>query len=171
MTSLRSGRHSQAGVSTVETAFLMPVVLVSLMLLFEIAHMMLVVIVGSLALDSALKDIRDTEGISLNDSEYLSASIVTNMRRNSFGYLNNVVLNPDVMIYKNLNMMSTEAGDEETDTQADNQGTMPLVVAVTVESQVPFVTSLPAMLLMSNQFGYRFHQISGTLYQKEDDDA
>lgn len=167
---LRLWISRQHGVSSVETAFLMPVVLVSLMLLFEIAHMMLVIIIGNLALDSALKNVRDAEGISLGSSQYLSDAIISNMRQEGFGYLNKVQLTPEVMVYENLDMMSSDGGDEDNDSSDDDSSgasTMPLVVAVSVESKVPFITPLPALLMMSNQFGYRFHQITGTLYQSE----
>lgn len=167
---LRLWISRQDGVSSVETAFLMPVVLVSLMLLFEIAHMMLVIIIGNLALDSALKNVRDAEGISLGSSQYLSDAIISNMRQEGFGYLNKVQLTPEVMVYENLDMMSSDGGDEDNDSSDDDSSgasTMPLVVAVSVESKVPFITPLPALLMMSNQFGYRFHQITGTLYQSE----
>ena len=62
----------QGGSLSVDVAFVMPVVLIVLMMMFELARMALVLIIGNLALDTALQDLRMDDTIDLTEAAVLA---------------------------------------------------------------------------------------------------
>jgi hypothetical protein len=159
----------QQAASAVETAFLLPVILVTMMLVFEIGRMVLVIMLGNYALKSTMDDLRTYPELDFSDSAALSEIISQQMQDHAFGYLNETQLDPEVVVYSGLHEMANagESEDEKNDEGDEaNAANRPIILSTYVNIELPYVTPLPSLLLLPDTFAYRFHQVVGSFYDQ-----
>ena len=161
--------RDQQAVSAVETAFLLPVILVTFMLLFEVCRMVLVIMLGNYALDATMADLRTQPDLDFADNAALSELISQQMLVHSFGYLAENQLDPEVVVYSNLQDMATAEGaaEQDTDEQSDAASVLPVILSAYVNIELPYITPLPSLLLLPDTFAYRFHQVVGNMYDPD----
>ncbi|WP_413556169.1 hypothetical protein [Brenneria sp. L3-3Z] len=156
--------RSTHGVIAVEVAFLVPVVLVGVMMLFELARIGLVIAVGSAALDKAVQTFRldDLDTIS---AEQMEARLKERMIDSAYGYLQGDDLTVSVLHFDNLSQLGglEIASDEDQD---DAQDTLP-VWSVTVQIKKAFLTPLPEVLTLGDTFRYQYKHVFGTELRNE----
>ncbi|MBX8528798.1 hypothetical protein K5D32_03970 [Pseudomonas cichorii] len=158
----RVGPHRQRGVTAVETALIMPVILIGLMMFFELARIALVVIIGNLALDSALGGLR-REKVDLMATEQLQPLITERILLASYGYLKANEIQVDATSYSALQVMGADdASTDEPSTELPD-GSQPVIV-VKVALQQAYITALPKLLALPDRFTYEYRQVLGNLY-------
>ncbi len=83
----RGTARSQRGSVAVESAFLLPVILTTAMMVFEIARYALIIVIGGLALDTALNGLRQRSDLVLSRDGDVGAIIKAGMLVAAYGYL------------------------------------------------------------------------------------
>lgn len=149
-------RRSQRGIAAVETAFMMPVILIGLMMFFELARVALVVVVGNLALESALASLRRDADLDFTNAALIQGLLETRMVNASYGVLGKGELAVQVHAYANLQAFANIAHTSEDDNAAP-------VVTVEVNLTENYVTALPALLSLPQTFNYQYRQVLGNL--------
>ena len=162
--------REQKGVTAVETALILPVLLFGVMMLFELARISLMIGVGNLALERALQDFRQERAFYAQTPEVLQAAIEQRLIDSSYGFLTEDNFEVDVLAFDNLRRFAGGAADEEKD--AVDQS--PPVLSVTVDLTQTFMTPLPALFGLGDAFQYQYRQLLGSLTsetdEEEDDD-
>ncbi len=155
---LFAAARSDRGVIATELAFLAPVVLVGVMMLFELARIGLVIGIGSVALDNAVQSFRlDTlESESASD---MADSLRSRMVKAGYGYISADDLSVSVLHFDSLSELGglTVSDDE----QGENRQTLP-VWSVTVQIKKEFLSPLPEVLSLGNTFRYQYKHVFGT---------
>ncbi|MBK0000509.1 TadE/TadG family type IV pilus assembly protein [Erwinia sp. S38] len=155
---LSAAARSDRGVIATELAFLAPVVLVGVMMLFELARIGLVIGIGSVALDNAVQSFRlDTlESESASD---MADSLRSRMVKAGYGYISAEDLSVSVLHFDSLSELGglTVSDDE----QGENRQTLP-VWSVTVQIKKEFLSPLPEVLSLGNTFRYQYKHVFGT---------
>ncbi|ROR15479.1 TadE/TadG family type IV pilus assembly protein [Erwinia sp. JUb26] len=155
---LFAAARSERGVIATELAFLAPVVLVGVMMLFELARIGLVIGIGSVALDNAVQSFRlDTlESESASD---MADSLRSRMVKAGYGYISADDLSVSVLHFDSLSELGglTVSDDE----QGENRQTLP-VWSVTVQIKKEFLSPLPEVLSLGNTFRYQYKHVFGT---------
>ncbi|MFC3394429.1 TadE/TadG family type IV pilus assembly protein [Brenneria rubrifaciens] len=147
------------GVIAVEVAFLVPVVLVGVMMLFELARIGLVIAVGSAALDKAVQTFR-RDDLQTDSAEQMGRNLKERMIGASYGYLQEDDLTVSVLHFDNLNQLGgLTISDEEG--EGENLSTLP-VWSVTVQITKAFITPLPEVLTLGDTFRYQYKHVFGT---------
>ncbi|KAF1070381.1 MAG: hypothetical protein GAK45_00796 [Pseudomonas citronellolis] len=154
-------RTRQRGVTAVETAFLMPVILIGLMMFFELARLALVVVIGNLALDSALQGLRSEASLSLSDESAVAQEVEQRMLDASYGFLEQNQLQVRVTSYSSLAAFGEGVTLLADDTSADSP-----VLSVEADLAQDWITALPRLLSLSSGFTYTYRQVIGNLYQR-----
>jgi len=147
---------------------LAPVLPAGVMMLFEIARMALVVIVGTLAFESALQSLRVDPSIDLvKDDGTVAGEVRERMLDASYGYLQSAEIAVRVNSYADLATFGaalSESGDEETD---GRRGYPVLAVEVTLNQE--WISALPALIGIGDAFTHVYRQLLGNLYQAPED--
>ncbi|MCL2898213.1 TadE/TadG family type IV pilus assembly protein [Brenneria tiliae] len=154
--------RSTHGAIAVEVAFLVPVVLVGVMMLFELARIALVIAVGSAALDKAVQTFR-LDDLNADSAEQMASNLKERMIDAAYGYLQEEDLTVSVLHFDNLSQLgglTVNTGDEEAD-DGEAGGTLP-VWSVTVQIQKAFITPLPEVLTLGDTFRYQYKHVFGT---------
>lgn len=156
----RQTRYRQRGITTTETAFLLPVILIGLMMFFELARLALVVIIGNLALDSALQSLRQQSAIRLDNESSVAEHVEQRMIKAAYGYLDDSDLQVEVTTYSSL-----EAFGEGERKGADDDDSDSPILSVQVQLTQDWMTALPVLLNLSESFTYTYRQVVGNLYE------
>lgn len=164
-------RHAQQGSVAVETAFMVPVMLIGLMMLFEIARLGLIMIVGNLALETALAALRHDTALAFTDTGLVAERVKERMLIASYGYLTMDEVVVEVEAYKNLSTfgaaLSSEASEEKgeaTEGESSDNKTFPVLI-VDVELTQQWITALPELLGFDAAYAHTYHQVLGNLYR------
>lgn len=155
--------RSTRGVIATEVAFLVPVVLVGVMMLFELARIGLVIAVGSAALNKAVQTFR-LDNLEADNAGEMEANLKARMVDAGYGYLNSDDLTVSVLHFDNLSQLGglTSANNNQ-DTSADSEATTTLPVwSVTVQIKKAFITPLPEVLTLGDTFRYQYKHVFGT---------
>ncbi|VXD00642.1 conserved hypothetical protein [Pseudomonas sp. 8Z] len=158
--------REQAGVTAVETALILPVLLFGVMMLFELARISLMIGVGNLALERALQDFRQERDFYEQTPEVLQAAIEQRLIDSSYGFLTENNFEVDVLAFDNLRRLGGAEADEEND--SDDRS--PPVLSVTVDLTQTFMTPLPALFGLGDAFQYQYRQLLGNLTSESDDE-
>lgn len=159
------------GVVATEVAFLVPVAMVGVMMLFELARIVLVIAVGSAALDKAVQGFR-FDNLSAASPEQMSTRLKTSMVDSAYGYLSADNLTVNVLHFENLNQLGgfTASGTASNDTPNGEENTTTLPVwSVTVQIEKAFITPLPEVLTLGTTFRYQYKQVFGTELRNDND--
>lgn len=169
MISARVRRRWQLGhgVIATEVAFLAPVVLVGVMMLFELVRVGLVIGAGNVALDKAVQSFR-LDDLKASSATQMADNLKTRMVGSSYGYLNDDDLTVSVLHFDNLSHLGglTIATEDEEDASASN---LP-VWSVTVQIRKSFLTPLPEVLSLGDAFRYQYKHVFGTELIHEQDE-
>ncbi|RMV72775.1 hypothetical protein ALP05_03217 [Pseudomonas caricapapayae] len=157
---LRRAWRCERGITTTETAFLLPVILIGLMMLFELARLALVVVIGNLALESSLQSLRSERQLRLDAESAVADRIQQRMQAAAYGYLDNASLEVQVTAYSSLRAYGESNRDGAEDSDADSP-----VLSVQVELTQAWVTALPALLNLTDSFNYTYRQVIGNLFE------
>lgn len=156
--------RDQRGVTAVETALILPVLLFGVMMLFELARIALMIGVGSLSLERAVQDFRS------NTSYYtgtdLQSEIAQRMIDSSYGFLTEENFTVDVLAFDNLRQFGGAKADPEEDA-VDNS---PPILSISVDMSQEFITPLPALFGLGNAFQYQYRHLLGNLTSEEEDE-
>ncbi|WP_122665075.1 TadE/TadG family type IV pilus assembly protein [Pseudomonas viridiflava] len=157
--------RDQSGVTAVETALILPVLLFGVMMLFELARIALMIGVGSLSLERAVQDFRtDTRYYSQAD---LQSDIAQRMIDSSYGFLTEENFTVDVLAFDNLRQFGGAKPDPEEEDSTDNS---PPILSISVDMSQEFMTPLPALFGLGNAFQYQYRHLLGNLISEEDDE-
>lgn len=159
-----AARQRQRGITTTETAFLLPVILTGLMMFFELARLALVVVIGNLALDSALQSLRIERTLRLDDESAVATLVEQRMIAAAYGYLDSGELQVEVNTYSSLEAFGEDTRRGEDDNESDSP-----ILSVEVGLTQGWLTALPALLNLSDSFTYTYRQVVGNLFQVEPD--
>lgn len=161
---LRRRWRAGHGVVATEVALLVPVVLVGVMMLFELARIGLVVGVGSVALDKAVQSFR-LDDLQTVSAAQMADNLKSRMIDSAYGYLGDDDLTVSVLHFDNLSQLGglTVSTDDE-----DSDSTLP-VWSVTVEIQKAFLTPLPEVLSLGDSFRYQYKHVFGTELFNDDE--
>lgn len=164
---LRQRWQLNQGVIATEVAFLCPVILVGVMMLFELVRVGLVVGVGSVALDKSVQNFR-LDDLKASTTSEMANNLKSRIVDSSYGYLNDDDLTVSVLHFDNLSHLGglTIATEEEQDEQANN---LP-VWSVTVQIKKSFLTPLPEVLSLGDAFRYQYKHVFGTELINEQED-
>lgn len=103
------------GAIAVEVAFLVPVVLVGVMMLFELARIGLVIAVGSAALDKAVQTFR-LDDLNNSSASAMGTDLKERMIGASYGYLQEDDLTVSVLHFDSLSQLGgLEISSDEDD--------------------------------------------------------
>lgn len=154
------------GTAAMETAFLLPVVLIGLMMLFEIARLALVLIVGNLALESSMQGLRRETTIALTDDGLVAERVKAGMVDASYGYLQASEITVRVTSYADLATFgSALAQNEAAQAEEDTTSAKYPVLSVEVILTQDWISALPALLGLADSFTYTYRHLLGNLYQ------
>lgn len=161
----QQARHwrSATGVVATEVAFLVPVAMVGVMMLFELARIGLIIAIGSAALDKAVQTFR-LDNLGTDSAEQMSVRLKARMVEAGYGYLNDNDLTVNVLHFDNLNQLGGLTGNSNSDdTAAEEENTTTLPVwSVTVQIEKAFITPLPEVLTLGDTFRYQYKHVFGT---------
>ncbi|TYL40949.1 TadE/TadG family type IV pilus assembly protein [Dickeya sp. ws52] len=158
----RSGR----GVISTELAFLAPVMLVGVMMLFELARIGLVIGIGSVALDKAVQSFR-FDALDTGTANEMTEQLRRRMVEAGYGYISDEDLSVNVLHFDNLSELGGLALSGQDEGQGSkNVQTLP-VWSVTVQIKKAFLSPLPEMLSLGNAFRYQYKHVFGTELRDE----
>ncbi|WP_417796599.1 hypothetical protein [Terasakiella pusilla] len=161
--------NHQGGSLSVDVAFVMPVVLIVLMMMFELARMALVLIIGNLALDTALQDLRMDDTIDLTEAAVVAPALKEAVLIHGFGYLKDDDIEMEVKAYRDLAtygaLMAGEEPDEDDEEQEGKASSYPLIT-VQMNITQAWATALPGLMGFSGDHTYRYFEVLGNLYQQ-----
>lgn len=173
LSSLRRLRRAEDGVTAVETAFIMPVLLFGLMMLFELAHIALVIGAGNLALEHAVQRFREQPNFYELDAGTMELQIAERMQERSFGLFDTEELRVDVLPFDNLQRFGeAQYGGSQASAEDDEDGVSaapvdtvnsPPILSVTVDLQQSFMTALPALFGLGEGYQYQYRHLLGNL--------
>lgn len=155
--------RSQRGVVATEVAFLVPVAMVGVMMLFELARIGLIIAIGSAALDKAVQTFR-LDNLGTDSAEQMSMRLKARMVDAGYGYLKESDLTVNVLHFDNLNQLgglTVNGGGATTTEDEENTTTLP-VWSVTVQIEKAFITPLPEVLTLGDTFRYQYKHVFGT---------
>lgn len=151
----RGTARSQRGSVAVESAFLLPVILTTAMMVFEIARYALIIVIGGLALDTALNGLRQRSDLVLSRDGDVGAIIKAGMLVAAYGYLDADGLSVQTRTYPGLSKFGDAGSDAEKD--PDYQ-----VLTVEVVVDQDWITALPTFLGLPERFSHTYRQVWGT---------
>jgi len=156
---LRAMMRDQQGVTAIETALILPVLLFGVMMLFELSRISLMICVGSLSLESALQDFRKERAFYKQTSQVLQEAIEQRLIDSSYGFLTEDNFEVEVLAFDNVRRF----GGGEADEEQDAIDRSPPVLSVTVDLTQAFMTPLPALFGLGDAFQYQYQQLLGSL--------
>jgi hypothetical protein len=156
--------RDQSGVTAVETALILPVLLFGVMMFFELGRIALMIGVGSLSLERAVQDFR-TETRYYTQAD-LQGDIAQRMIDSSYGFLTEENFTVDVLAFDNLRQFGGTKPDPEEE-EGDNS---PPILSISVDMSQEFMTPLPALFGLGNAFQYQYRHLLGNLISEEDEE-
>lgn len=150
----------QRGSVAVETALLLPALLTAAMMAFEVVRYALVLIVGGLALNSALGGLRRYGDAALSATGNPAAIIKADLLTAAYGYLDGADIVVRATRYASLSALGGTGAD------ADRNPDFP-VFTVEVELTQDWITALPTFLGLPGRFSHAYRQVWGTQYRPE----
>ena len=159
LTRYRDLLRKEDGVTAVETALILPVLLFGVMMIFELARIALMIGVGSLSLERALQDFRQDRAFYQQNPETLQEAIEQRVIDGSYGLLDQSELLVDLLAFDNLRQL----GGGEPDEELDDADASPPVLSVTMDMTQRFITPLPALFGLGDAFQYQYRQLLGNL--------
>lgn len=141
----------------IEAVFLMPAVLAGALMLFEIVRMALIVVIGTLALETSLNTLRLAVSPPLNDRAFVQQVVTLGMVVASYGCLSPGDVRVKVEAYPGLGEFGLGIGGQGSATK------IPIVV-VDVNLELDWITPVPNLVGFGGQFTHRYHQVLGNLY-------
>lgn len=167
---LMRGIRRSDGVTAIEMAYLLPVMLVAVLMFCEIARMGAIVVVANYALDQAVLQYRPDN--SAPDEETMASDIKAELAEDSLGYLTQADLAVQVSAYATLTAMGggTDDEDDDEDESETSSAEHPPAYGITLTVTKPYLTPLPELLTLGRSFRYERVQILGTLIPDDDDD-
>lgn len=163
---LRQCWQQNLGVIATEVAFLCPVILVGVMMLFELVRVGLVVGVGSVALDKSVQSFR-LDDLKSSSTTQMADNLKSRIVDSSYGYLNDEDLTVSVLHFDNLSHLGGLAIATEEEQEA-SESNLP-VWSVTVQIKKTFLTPLPEVLSLGEAFRYQYKHVFGTELMYEQD--
>lgn len=172
---LRRLRRRDDGVTAVETAFVLPVLLFGLMMLFELAHIALVIGAGNLALEHAVQRFREQPNFYTLSAAAMEQQIAQRMDERSFGLFKTAELKVDVLPFDSLKRFgesqygSSEGteealeGEDAADDDSEDPVTAPPILSVTVDLKQSFMTAMPALFGLGEGYQYQYRHLLGNL--------
>lgn len=150
----------QRGSVAVETALLLPVLLTAAMMAFEVARYALVLIIGGLALNSALGSLRQQGNAVLAGGGNPAEIIRTNLRTAAYGYLDGAEIVVRATRFASLSALGglPPATDQTPDFP---------IFTVEVELTEDWITALPTFLGLAGRFSHAYRQVWGAQYRPE----
>lgn len=171
----RYARSGECGAIATETAFLIPVVLVGIMMFMELARIMLTISIGSTAMDAAIQSLRREDRLDVASVKTLVAERMAD-RRYSYGYLDPDDIRIEVEHFDSLEALGGGQSVDDRATSGSAQGedddairtsqSRP-VWSITVDVRKQYITPLPTFLTLEDAFRYRFKQVLGHLDETE----
>ncbi|QLF92014.1 pilus assembly protein [Pseudomonas sp. ABC1] len=157
--------RDERGVTAIETALILPVLLFGVMMLFELARIALMIGIGNLSLEHALQDFRRDANYYSKNAEELQQDIEDRMIDFSYGFLTEENLEIEVLPFDNLYQFgqgTNETADEE-EREASQNDRSPPILSVTVDLSQRFMTPLPALFGLGDAFQYQYRHLLGDL--------
>jgi hypothetical protein len=149
--------RSQAGVTAVETALILPVLLFIVMMLFELARVALVVAVSHLALEQALQELRQTPAF------YATPNLEQTLTQRTAHYAWGIIDASQISLQaQRFDSLLRFGGTPAEDDSEDDAARRP-IISVDVSIEQTFMTPLPALFGLGDQYAYRYHQVLGNL--------
>ena len=181
---LRRLRGADDGVTAVETAFILPVLLFGLMMLFELAHMALVIGAGNLALEHAVQRLREMPDYYRLGASDLQQRLAESMQARSFGLIEAGELKVDVLPFDNLRRYgesrpgaSASSSASETDSDGEAAVETPLdtvfsppILSVTVDLKQDYMTVFPGLFGLGDGYQYQYRHLLGNLPSDPDNE-
>jgi Flp pilus assembly pilin Flp len=158
--------NQEDGVTAIETALIMPVLLFGVMMIFELARIALTIAIGSLALETALQDFRVDRAFYQQSPDTLQQAIEERLVDASYGLLERSELLVELLVFDNLRQF----GGGQADAELDDSDSLPPVLSVTVDMRQRFITPLPALFGLGDAFQYQYRQLLGNLTSETDMD-
>lgn len=154
-----SGRaRPQAGVVATETAFLIPVVLIGCMLFFELARMLVMIHMGSSALEATMASVR-RETPELYSSAGMEVLIRQRMAVMSHGYLQEGDIFVQVQDFHPLLPQPGQAVRPPAPSAAGGVNNAMPLRSINVDVRKRYATPLPMLLTLGQTFRYRYRQV------------
>lgn len=175
LAALRRLRRADDGVAAVESAFILPVLLFGLMMLFELAHMALVIGAGNLALEHAVQRMREVPDYYRLGAGALQQRLGERMQERSFGLFEASEIKVDVLPFDNLRQYGETrggGGDSSSQTGSDAQtGAQtpldtvfaPPILSITVDLKQAYMTVFPALFGLGDGYQYQYRHLLGNL--------
>lgn len=173
LVALRRLRGADEGVTAVETAFILPVLLFGLMMLFELAHMALVIGAGNLALEHAVQRLREMPDYYRLGAADLQQRLSERMQQRSFGLFERSELKIDVLPFDNLrrygeSRLGASSGASEDDSDNAAETTLdtvfsPPILSITVDLKQDYMTVFPALFGLGDGYQYQYRHLLGNL--------
>lgn len=157
--------QAQDGVTAIETAFLLPVLLFAVMILFELARIAMVISIGNLALEHAVQDFRQEQQFYQKSVELLQEDIERRMIDFSYGFLTRDNLDIDVLPFDNLHLLGQKRSGQgmEDKEKKDTSLKSPPMISITVDLNQSFMTPLPGLFGLGSGFQYQYRHLLGNL--------
>ncbi|MDR0276564.1 MAG: pilus assembly protein [Paucimonas sp.] len=173
LVALRRLRRAEEGVTAVETAFILPVLLFGLMMLFELAHMALVIGAGNLALEHSVQRLREMPDYYRLGANALQQRLGERMQARSFGLFEASELKVDVLPFDNLRQFGETRGgassaqngsDDQTGEQTPPDTVFsPPILSITVDLKQDYMTVFPALFGLGDGYQYQYRHLLGNL--------
>lgn len=169
---LRRLRRADDGVAAVETAFILPVLLFGLMMLFELAHMALVIGAGNLALEHAVQRMRELPDYYQLSPTDLQGRMAERMQERSFGLFEADEIKVDVLPFDNLRLYGEAqlgatgqtGSDDQTGAQTPADTVFsPPILSITVDLKQDYMTVFPALFGLGDGYQYQYRHLLGNL--------
>ncbi len=184
LVALRRLRGADDGVTAVETAFILPVLLFGLMMLFELAHMALVIGAGNLALEHAVQRLREMPDYYRLGASDLQQRLAESMQARSFGLIEAGELKVDVLPFDNLRRYGesrpgASASSSASETDSDGEATVetpldtvfsPPILSVTVDLKQDYMTVFPGLFGLGDGYQYQYRHLLGNLPSDPDNE-
>lgn len=157
--------RGQRGSLSVESAYVLPVVIAAAMMFMELANIGLTINMGASALERAVQQFRQDGAAGMQDGGAIESLVRTRMVAASHNYLDDEnIATVEVERFASLDAMG--GGGAEDETQAAVLTNVP-AWRIEVDVRKDFITPLPRLLgVDSGAFRYRYQQVLAYLPQR-----
>lgn len=157
---VRAFLRKRTGAIAVEAAYVLPVIIATVMMMMELANIGLTIDLGGTAFTRALATVRQTETYGMSTSD-MESRVRETMTSASHGYLSDDnIVTVDVEHFDSLDAMgggTAAVADSDAQMQAWR---------ITVDIRKDYITPLPSLLSTdSSAFRYRYQQVLAYLPQ------
>lgn len=159
---VRAFALDKRGVIATETAFLVPLVLVGIMMFMELARVMVTITVGSTAMDAVVQSLRQEKSLTPDTVKQLIIDRMAN-KKFSYGYLSPKDIEVEVDHYPSLDSLGIANGAVQDGEELVPASKSRAVWSITVDIRKNYITPLPRLLTLEDMFRYRFKQVLGYL--------